>query len=195
MIYLTKYLVTKKNVISIPKNVYLKRINNKLIIKGPLGFQYVELKNKIIINKKNTKLAILPYSFQKSIYINSRINLKAIQSTLKALIKKNILGVLIYFRKQLNFIGVGFRATIVKKTNTLLLQLRLGYSHPIFIKIPYNIQIICPKPTQLFILGNCYNTVLKIASLIKSYRKPEPYKGKGILFKNEIIKRKKGKKI
>ena len=193
MNYLIKYVINKKYIIQIPKTVYIKRIQNKFIIKGPLGYKYLKLTNQILLNKKNTKLIVLPYSFKKTIKTSSISHLKISQATLCSLIKKNILGVIRNYRKQLNFVGIGFRATVIKKTN-LILYLRLGYNHPIYIIIPKNLQIVAPKPTKLFIFGNCYNTVSNMASLIRSYRKPEPYKGKGILYKNEILKRKEGKK-
>jgi large subunit ribosomal protein L6 len=72
---------------------------------------------------------------------------------------------------------------------------KLGYSHSLYFKIPEQLIIFCLKFTKLFIYGNSYQNVTQIASLIRSYKKPEPYKGKGILYETEKILLKEGKKI
>lgn len=76
-----------------------------------------------------------------------------------------------------------------------LLHFKLGYSHFIYFKIPKNLKIFCLKANKLFILGNSYLFVTQIAALIRSYKVPEPYKGKGILYTTEKIALKEGKKI
>ena len=72
---------------------------------------------------------------------------------------------------------------------------KLGYSHPIFFKIPNNLQIFCFKFIKLFVWGNSYKNITQTSALIRSYKKPEPYKGKGILYEGEKIVLKEGKKV
>jgi len=92
-------------------------------------------------------------------------------------------------------IGVGFRVSLLKMFNIDLLHFKLGYSHQIYFKIPTTLKICCLKTNQIFIFGFSYLFVTQIASLLRSFKVPEPYKGKGILYTTEKIIRKKGKKI
>jgi large subunit ribosomal protein L6 len=90
---------------------------------------------------------------------------------------------------------VGYRAFDVDNFENKLLLFKLGYSHSIYFKIPIESQIFCLKRTKLFIHGNSYQDITKIAAFIRSYKKPEPYKGKGILYETEKIILKEGKKV
>jgi len=91
---------------------------------------------------------------------------------------------------------VGYKAFLLEKPYFNVLQLRLGFSHDIFIKFPTSICIQCFKTNaKIYILGNLYQKVLEITSTIRSYKKPEPYKGKGILYLTEDIILKEGKKL
>lgn len=85
--------------------------------------------------------------------------------------------------------------SILKLPNIDLLHFKLGYSHMIYFKIPINLKIYCLKANKLFILGDSYLFVTQIASLIRSYKVPEPYKGKGIVYTTEKIILKEGKKL
>jgi large subunit ribosomal protein L6 len=96
----------------------------------------------------------------------------------------------------LKFVGVGYRAIPVDGFRNKLFMLKLGYSHLIYFKVPDNFEIACFKKfTNLFIAGDFYQPVSQIASLIRVCKPPEPYKGKGILYVNEHIKLKQGKRI
>merc|ERR1712226_702188 len=99
-------------------------------------------------------------------------------------------GVHIGFTKSLEINGVGYRAYIKGES----LVLNLGYSHEVVYTIPTGISIICKKPTVIDIFGMDHQLVGQVASKIRSFRKPEPYKGKGIKYVDEIIFRKEGKK-
>ena len=121
--------------------------------------------------------------------------IKSFQGTTYSLIKQLIVETSSILYKKLKFIGIGYRAFDVKKFNNKLFMFKLGYSHPIYFKIPKKINIFCLKLTKLFVYGNSYQNITKTTSLIKSYKLPEPYKGKGILYENEKIKLKEGKKI
>ena len=105
---------------------------------------------------------------------------------------KNLIKQLVEFNyKRLNLVGVGYRAFLSSKSNTL--NLKLGYSHQIYIKIPETINIICPKPNTIFISGPSFDEINNLVSLIRSLRVPDPYKGKGVLYEYESLNLKEGK--
>lgn len=97
--------------------------------------------------------------------------------------------------KKLNLVGVGYRAILNNENHQKIIQLRLGYCHSVYFKIPSGIIVHCPKPSKIIILGNCQYSVNNFAFKIRSYRKPDPYKGKGVLYSNETIILKEGKKL
>jgi len=97
--------------------------------------------------------------------------------------------------KKLKFVGVGYKSFCIKVDSLELVNLKLGYSHDIFIKAPKDTIINPHKANILFILGTRSDEVARITSLIRNCKLPEPYKGKGILYENEIINLKEGKKV
>jgi len=107
--------------------------------------------------------------------------------------------ILKYFLKQklikikLNIIGIGYKFFILSLNNNFLIQIKAGFSHKIFYKLPDSVKVLMLKPTIIIIMGSCYQTVFSIVTSIKKLRLPEPYKKKGILYKNENIKIKQGK--
>jgi large subunit ribosomal protein L6 len=111
------------------------------------------------------------------------------------LLKQGLLDVSLFFCKKLNLIGVGFRVSTLKILNLDLLHFKLGYSHSIYFKIPKNLEVFCLKTSKLFILGSSYLFVTQVAAIIRSYKVPEPYKGKGIVYTTEKIILKEGKKV
>jgi large subunit ribosomal protein L6 len=115
---------------------------------------------------------------------------KTLWGTYRSLLNNAIQGASEGFTRTLDINGVGYRAAVEGKD----LVLQLGYSHPIRYPIPEGIQMSCPKPTQIIVKGSSKQRVGQIASEIRSFRGPEPYKGKGIKYENEKILRKEGKK-
>ena len=115
---------------------------------------------------------------------------RALYGTARAQIANLVAGVTKGFEKKLEITGVGYRAAMQGKN----LQLALGYSHDVIFPIPEGIQIAVPKPTEITITGNDIQRVGQVAAEIRSYRPPEPYKGKGVKYANEYILRKEGKK-
>jgi large subunit ribosomal protein L6 len=115
---------------------------------------------------------------------------RAMWGTARARINNMVKGVSVGYTKKLDIIGVGYRAAVQGKT----LKLSLGFSHDVDFPIPEGIAIACPQPTQIEISGNDKQRVGQVASEIRSYRAPEPYKGKGVKYVDEIILRKEGKK-
>ena len=115
---------------------------------------------------------------------------RALYGTARAQIANLVAGVTKGFEKKLEITGVGYRAAMQGKN----LQLALGYSHDVIFPIPEGIQISVPKPTEITITGNDIQRVGQVAAEIRSYRPPEPYKGKGVKYVDEFIFRKEGKK-
>jgi len=181
-----------KHAIKIPSNVSIKLENTLMLIEGPLGKKTLKLLLKVFLNEKK-EIVVTDEILQ--IFINDKtLNAKATQGNTCALIKQIFLGISVGFRKQLNIVGVGYRASIDNKSLNKILVLKLGYSHPIFINIPKHLNVICIKPTLISIFGNDKQEVNQMAAIIKSYKMPEPYKGKGILYQDEKILRKEGKR-
>ena len=121
--------------------------------------------------------------------------MKAIQTTQVALLKQMLLEISFLCCKKLKLIGVGFRVSSLKVLDFDLLYFKLGYSHAIYFKVPKTLNVFCLKNNKLFFIGNSSTFLTQIAALIRSYKIPEPYKGKGILYMSEKITLKEGKKI
>lgn len=115
---------------------------------------------------------------------------KALAGTSRALIENMVIGVSQGFERKLEIIGVGYRAQIQSKA----LNLSLGYSHPIEFNIPEEVRIETPSQTEIVIKGIDKQRVGQVAADIRAFRRPEPYKGKGIRYSNEIVRRKEAKK-
>ena len=168
--------------INIPENTEVRVENGVLFAKGKLGqLSYTFNKdakvevgdNRVIVSKGG----------------DSRRH-SQMWGTVRSRINNIILGVSSGFVKELSLNGVGYKAAHKGK----ILELLLGYSHPINFDIPDDLKVEVPKPTEIKISGIDKQKVGQIAANIRSYRKPEPYKGKGIKYKDEIIRRKEGKK-
>jgi large subunit ribosomal protein L6 len=115
---------------------------------------------------------------------------RSLYGTSRARIANLVEGVTKGFEKKLEITGVGYRAAVQGKS----LQLSLGFSHDVSYPIPDGIAITTPKPTEILVVGNDIQQVGQVAAEIRSYRPPEPYKGKGVKYANEFIFRKEGKK-
>ena len=188
--------IKKKYLIKIPKSIFLCYLeqNRSLFLKGPLGNCIINLKLKIKLNKKKSFIFVTDQFFD-NVSTKDKKNLKAYQGTYTSLIKKKIFELLKPNFKKLKLVGVGYKALLEKKKTLTLLKLSLGFSHDIYFKVPNDIQIICYKNNKIVILGNNFKKVSLVASIIRSYKIPEVYKGKGILYENEQIKLKEGKKV
>jgi large subunit ribosomal protein L6 len=187
---------SKRYIIKIPKNICVLYCDKKklLTLIGPLGKKSLQAKLKVLILKPENFLVItqIPFSQMSS---NERKKLKSVQGTTIALIKQMILEVSFFFSKKLVFVGVGYKAFPIELFKKQILQFKLGYSHQIYFKVSNNLNIYCHKATTIFISGNSNQNVSQTAALIRSYKYPEPYKGKGILYDNEKIIIKEGKKV
>ena len=188
--------ITKRYIIKIPKNisVYYCDIKRIIIFANSFTQKVLTLKTKIIFEKKRRIIKVTREPFF-TMSNNEKKKLKAIQGTQVNLLKQTLLDISLLFCKKLNLVGVGFRVSILKKINVNLLHFKLGYSHFIYFKVPKNIKFFCLKTNKLYILGHCYLTVTQIAAFIRSFKIPEPYKGKGVVYTTEKINLKEGKKV
>lgn len=175
------------NIIKIPKNVTINSncIEKKLLLKSHLGELSLNLNDSIFYIKKENHIELK--KFNKT---NEQKNDKKDLNLYQALIQKKIRGITQGFKTNLYFNGLGFKAQ--KLGNTL--TLKLGFSHEINVEIPESICVTIQKPTVLLLSSTNWIKLSQFISKIRKYKRPEPYKGKGILFKDENILRKEGKK-
>ena len=170
-----------KKPIEISKNVTITKKGNELKVKGPKGELTSTFHPKIGIEIKDGELLVTRPDDQKEN--------KALHGLTRALIQNMIIGVTKQYKKTLDIVGVGYRAELKGKN----LLFNIGYSHPIYFIPPDSITLETPTPTQIIVTGIDKQLVGMIASKIRSIRKPEPYKGKGIKYSDEQIQRKAGK--
>ena len=173
-----------KNKIKIPKNIDITTNSEKNIIyiKGPQGTLDLKISSNIIFEIKSDSVVL--YSKENNKKLKKYVGLYS------SLLKNNFKGVLQKFRIVLFLKGVGYKVT--KSDNKLIFK--LGYSHEVVVNIPKDLNVNLVGPTQFVIYGSDLSRLKLFASNIKRLRKVDPYKGKGILYKNEKIYRKEGKK-
>jgi len=170
-----------KKPVEIPKGVNINLEGQVIKVKGPKG----ELHRTI-------HLAIKAEIVESEIKFSRPDDLKETRSLhglTRALIQNMIIGVTDSYKKTLDIVGVGYKAELKGKN----LLLNIGYSHPIYFVPPDDIKLEVPAPTQIIISGIDKELVGLVAAKIRSFRKPEPYKGKGIKYSDERIIRKAGK--
>ncbi|MBY7703522.1 50S ribosomal protein L6 [Vibrio harveyi] len=169
-------------ILAIPSGVEITvSADNTVTVKGSKGTLSKQFSPLISIEVADNQVATKRSNEQK--------HTKQLHGTTNSLLSGMITGVNEGFKKELVITGVGYKAAI----NGQKLNLSLGYSHPIEFMIPEGVTIQAPKPTELVITGIDKQLVGEVAANIRAYRKPEPYKGKGIKYKDEIIIRKEGK--
>jgi len=170
-----------KNPIPIPDGVTVTVAGNESVVKGPKGELRQHVPAGLNYEMNDGRLEITRPSDSKTMRSNHGL--------VRALIANQILGVTEGWKKILEIEGVGYRAAVKGK----ILDLQLQFSHPLEYPIPEGITIECPEPTRIVVTGLDKQQVGQVAAEIRSYRKPEPYKGKGIRYKGEHIQRKAGK--
>ena len=167
--------------ITIPKDVEVNYSNSQVIVKGKFGTLETKIPDTIGIKQENDII---------NVSLNSEIrSLRSLHGLYRTLINNMVIGVSEQFQLTLILKGVGYRAAVQGKE----IVLNLGYSHPVNIKIPEAISVEVVQNTTIN-LKSCDKELLGLfAANIRAWRRPEPYKGKGILYKNEQILRKAGK--
>lgn len=169
-------------VIHIPSDVTVTLDGNKVTVKGPKGELTEEFNNLISINVEDNKLTCKR--------ANEELFTKSIHGTTNALIENMIIGVSKGYTVELETVGVGYRFQVTGKQ----INVSAGFSHPVVVDIPEGITVEAPSTTELKLSGIDKQKVTEFAANIRKIRKPEPYKGKGIRYKGEVIRRKEGKK-
>ena len=170
-----------KKPITVPDNVQLTYNNETLTVKGPKGVQTVPIAEGISFNNENGILTFVRANDEKKV--------RALHGLSRALAFNAINGVTNGYQRNLTIEGVGFKAEL--RGPKLLLS--LGYSHPILFIPPAGIEFVVVTPTSLQIKGDNKHDVGEIAAKIRKIRPPEPYKGKGVRYEGEYIRRKAGK--
>ncbi len=169
-------------VLTIPEGVTVTKEDQTLTVKGPKG----ELKNTfdklIVIEIKDNTITCKR--------LNESKFAKSIHGTTNALINNMLIGVSEGYTKALESVGVGYRFNVSGQKITV----NAGYSNPVIVDAPSDIKVEAPSNTELIVSGIDKQKVTEFAANIRKIRKPEPYKGKGIRYKGEFVRRKEGKK-
>ncbi len=172
-----------KKPIGIPKNVKVNINGNRISVEGPMGKLTYETHPDIKVEIKDEQIIVSLNSNEKSVV--------PLHGLTRTLINNMILGVTLGFQKELEIVGVGFRAQVSGKK----LIMQLGFSHPVEVQIPEGIVLETPKPTQLIVKGIDKQKVGEVAAEIRAIYPPEPYKGKGIRYVGEYVRKKVGKAV
>tara|TARA_B100001778_G_scaffold4714_1_gene4039 strand:- start:440 stop:988 length:549 start_codon:yes stop_codon:yes gene_type:complete len=171
-----------KNPINVPDNVELNIVDNIVKVKGSKGELEFNLPSSVSIeNKENILTVKYNEDDQQSV---------ALAGTTRSIVNNMIIGVSEGFEKKLELIGVGYRA----KASGKLLELTLGFSHPIKYQIPEEVEVETPSQTEVVLKSHDKQILGQAASEIRAFRPPEPYKGKGVRYADEQVKRKEAKK-
>jgi large subunit ribosomal protein L6 len=171
-----------KKPVAIPSGVTASVEGQTVSVKGPKGALSVALHADVAAKVEGNEVKVDPRGDTK--------RARAMWGTYRSLLANAMTGVTKGFERRLEITGVGYRATLQGKN----LQVQLGYSHDIVYPIPEGITIAVPKPTEIVVTGIDGQKVGHVAAEIRAFRKPEPYKGKGVKYANEYIFRKEGKK-
>ena len=171
-----------KNSIKLPENTTCSFENNIFSVKGKLGTTTLSINNLFTVKQEESEIYILPK--------NEKDEINPIWGTTRAHVANAVNGVNEGFSKTLVLTGTGFRASVTDSN----LKLQLGFSHDINYDIPKDVKIECPKQTIIKITSINREILGAVAAKIRSYKKTEPFKGKGIKYENEFIFRKEGKK-
>jgi large subunit ribosomal protein L6 len=171
-----------KNPVAIPDGVRVELRDQTLTVRGTNATLSLVISNDVTATIADGNVTVEPKDEGK--------RARAMWGTTRALINNMVTGIATGFTRNLEINGVGYRAS-VQGSN---LNLQLGYSHDIAYPIPPDVKIVCERPTAIAISGADRQRVGQVAAEIRSFRPPEPYKGKGIKYSDETIRRKEGKK-
>ena len=171
-----------KNPIIIPDGVNISVNDKNVTVKGSKGELDFSLSLSISLNIDDNAITVsYDESDQKSV---------ALAGTTRSIINNMIIGVSVGFEKKLELIGVGYRA----KASGKLLELTLGFSHPVKYQLPDDVQVETPSQTEVVLKSHNKQILGQVAAEIRAFRPPEPYKGKGVRYADEQVKRKEAKK-
>jgi large subunit ribosomal protein L6 len=171
-----------KKPVAVPSGVTANVQGQLVKVKGPKGARELQLPDDVVIEFEKGEITIHPRE--------ETPRSRAMWGTSRTRIANLMIGVTKGFEEKLEINGVGYRAAVQGKN----LQISLGFSHDVIFPIPEGIAIATPRPTEIVISGNDKQKVGQVAAVIRGYRRPEPYKGKGVKYADEHIFRKEGKK-
>ncbi|MCX7620050.1 MAG: 50S ribosomal protein L6 [Acidimicrobiales bacterium] len=168
--------------IPIPSGVEVAIGDKQIKVKGPKGELERALPPAISVRRDGDQLVVERPDDQR--------HHRALHGLTRSLVNNMVIGVTEGFRKDLDIVGVGYRATAKSPTQ---LELALGFSHPVVVDAPEGVTFETPTPTHIGVMGIDKELVGQVAANIRSIRKPEPYKGKGVRYRDERVLRKAGK--
>ncbi|MEM1174139.1 MAG: 50S ribosomal protein L6 [Pseudomonadota bacterium] len=168
--------------VELPKGVEFKQDGNVVTLKGGKGELSMELNSEVLLSQEENTLKVAPRS-------GSRFS-TAVAGTMRALLANMAQGVSEGFERKLELVGVGYRA----QAQGNKLNLSLGFSHPVVHEVPAGITVETPSQTEILVKGADKQIVGQVAADIRSYRPPEPYKGKGVRYSDERVVLKEAKK-
>ncbi|MEL7274626.1 MAG: 50S ribosomal protein L6 [Pseudomonadota bacterium] len=171
-----------KKPVAVPDGVTATLDGQTVSAKGPKGELQFVVNEDVLVKLEDGEVTVAP--------ANETKNARAQWGMSRTMIENIFTGVKDGFTKTLEINGVGYRAAMKGSS----LELSLGFSHPVSYEAPAGITIACPKPTEITITGHDKQVVGQVAAEIRAYRPPEPYKGKGVKYSDEVIFRKEGKK-
>lgn len=172
-----------KQPVLLPKGVKAQILPSEVIIEGPKGKLSCKIPTGIEVKIEDTKILVKRQSDEKQ--------MKALHGTIRALIANMVKGVVEGYKKELDIVGVGFKGQVKGKQ----LILTLGFSHPVEINVPDNLKVSMPNPNRIVVEGIDLQVVNDFAARIRRIYKPEPYKGKGIRYVGEEVRKKLGKAL
>ena len=170
-----------KNPIVLPQGVEVT-LDSDITVKGPLGSIKFDGNPSVRVEKEGQALVCKP--------VDGAVNANALSGTVRAILANMVTGVSKGFERKLTLVGVGYRAQAQGDT----LNLTLGFSHPVAHKMPVGIKCETPSQTEVLIRGVDKQLVGQVAAEVRGYRPPEPYKGKGVRYADEVIVLKETKK-
>jgi len=171
-----------KNPVIVPAGVEVALAVNEISVKGPLGSLKQALSGEVAIVREGDSLLCKAQ--------NDSAQADAMSGTIRALLANMVHGVSKGFERKLTLIGVGYRAQAAGDT----LNLTLGYSHPVTYKMPEGVKVETPTQTEVLLKGADKQRVGQVAAEIRAFREPEPYKGKGVRYSDEVVILKETKK-
>jgi large subunit ribosomal protein L6 len=171
-----------KNPIPLPSGVEVKLTEGRIAVKGPLGSLSQDLTGQVQVTLAEGSLQVAAARETRDSH--------AMSGTVRALLANMVQGVSKGFEKRLSLVGVGYRA----QAQGNKLNLTLGYSHPVEHVMPDGVKVETPTQTEILIKGTDKQQVGQVAADVRAYRKPEPYKGKGVRYANEVVVLKETKK-
>jgi len=168
--------------VQLPQGVQASIEAGSITVKGPLGSLSQPLTGDVQVTQDGSELSFVS--------ANASQHARAMSGTVRALVNNMVIGVSKGFERKLTLVGVGFRAQMQGSA----LKMQLGFSHDVLHEVPQGIKIECPTPTEIIVKGSDKQVVGQVAAEIRAWRRPEPYKGKGVRYADEQVVIKETKK-